>query len=85
MSENQPHSVPDAQEFDVPDDDGKIWQYVSADRVVPGDVTRRGVVERIDAGLTPYTIKIVYDNVSGDGDVRDHTSAHKSAPIEVMR
>ena len=63
----------------------KDWQYVKASEIVTGDVTRRGTVERIDAGLTPYTIKIVYDNVSGDGDVRDHTSAHKSAPIEVLR
>ena len=63
----------------------KTWQYVKASEVVVGDVTRRGEVERIDAGLTASTLKLVYTNVAGDGDVRDVTNTHRSAPIEVLR
>ena len=79
MSEIQPHSVPDAQEFDTPDDDGRIWQYVSVDRVVTGDVTRRGVVAATIVSDVPGTRTLAFEGGVPKLTISDH------APIEVLR
>ena len=79
MSETQPHSVPDAQEFDVPDDDGKVWQYVSADRLVTGDVTRRGKIAATIVSLVPGTRTLAFVGGAPKLTISDF------APIEVLR
>ena len=79
MSETQSHSVPDAQEFDVPDDDGRIWQYVSADRVVTGDVTRRGKIAATIVSDVPGTRTLAFEGGASKLTISNH------APIEVLR
>ena len=78
MSENT-HEIPDAQEFDTPDDDGRIWQYVTADRLVTGDTTRRGVISATIVSSVPGTRTLAFDGVASQLTISDH------APIEVLR
>lgn len=93
MAETTATESTEPREFDVPDADGKIWQYVSADRIVTGDQTRHGTVTNVAPGpvsdhpnapLTPWSdlpgarVTLEFADVPA-------VTVFRAAPVEVRR
>lgn len=81
------------REFAEPESDGRIWQYVSADRIVTGDQTRHGTVTNVAPGPTaehPNAPLTPWSDLPGSRVTLEFADApavtvFRAAPVEVLR
>ncbi|BBX36591.1 hypothetical protein MMAG44476_32079 [Mycolicibacterium mageritense DSM 44476 = CIP 104973] len=80
-------------QFAEPESDGRLWQYVSADRIVTGDQTRHGTVTSVAPGPTaehPNAPLTPWSDLPGSRVTLEFADAptvtvFRAAPIEVLR
>lgn len=93
MADTTPTESTEPREFAEPESDGRVWQYVSADRIACGDQTRHGTVTSVAPGPTaehPNAPLTPWSDLPGSRVTLEFADApavtvFRAAPVEVLR